>query len=365
VKRLGGLLVEALRMALAQPIATAVTSVIVAAACGVILSTTGQTVAIERDVLGRIDDAGTRTIVVEDTEGRADLDQGVVQRIEALAGVDWAVGFSVTRDARPAGIGGGAAVPIRGLVGELPTTVSTTSWDRRPGAALAGVDALAALGFATAAGPVQPVAVDEPQLAVVGRLSADAPLDFLNRGLLTVVAPDEHVMRIIVLAESTQDVPELADGIREVLDPADPASVAIQTSDALLQVRAAVRGELGIWGRNLVTVVLGAGLVLTALNVFGAVTARRRDFGRRRALGASRTDVLLLVTAQTVATAVAGAALGVAAGMAVVLQLIGTSPQFEFGAAIAVLAVIATAIAALPPAIVAAYRDPVRILRVP
>lgn len=364
MSRLGGVLTEALRMALAQPIATAVTAVIVAAACGVIVSTTGQTVAIERDVLGRIDDAGTRTIVVEDTEGRADLDQAAVRRIEALAGVEWVVGFGVTGDVRPAGLGGSAAVPIRGLVGELPATVSTTSWDRGTGTALAGVEAVAALGFATAAGPVQPVAVDKPQLAVVGWLSADTPLDFLNRALLTVADPDEPVMRIIVLAKSTEDVPQLADGIRAVLDPADPTSVAVQTSDALLAVRAAVRGELGAWSRNLVTLVLGAGLVLTALNVFGAVTARRRDFGRRRALGASRVDILVLVTAQTVATAVVGGAIGVVIGLAVVHYLIGTAPPLEFAAAVAVLAVIATAIAALPPAIVAAFRDPVRILRV-
>lgn len=352
-------------MARAQSVATAVTAVIVAAACGVIVSTTGQTVAIERDVLGRIDDAGTRTIVIEDTEGRADLEQGVVDRIEALAGVEWVVGFGVTGDVRPAGLDGGAAVPIRGLVGELPPIVSMTSWDRRPRTALAGREALAALGFATAAGPVQPVADDEAQLAVVGWLSADAPLELLNRALLTVADADEPVMRIIVLAESTDDVPELADGIRTVLDPADPTSVAVQTSDALLAVRAAVRGQLGVWGRNVVTLVLGAGLVLTALNVFGAVTARRRDFGRRRALGASRVDILVLVTAQTFATAVVGGTVGVVIGMAVVQHLIGTAPPFEFTVAVGVLAVIATTIAALPPAIVAAFRDPVRILRVP
>lgn len=364
MRRFAGLLAEAIRMARAQPIATAVTAVIVAAACGVILSTTGQTVAIERDVLGQIDQAGTRTIVVEDTEGRADLDHGVIDRIGALAGVEWVVGFGITRDVRPEGLSGAAAVPIRGLVGELPGVVTGT-WDGTPGTAIAGVEALANLGFATAAGPVQPIAVDEPQLAVVGWLTADTPLEFLNRGLLTTVDSDEPVIRITVLAESTEAVRGLADGVRAVLDAADPTSVAVRTSDALLQVRAAVRGELGIWGRNLVTLVLGAGLVLTALNVFGAVTARRRDFGRRRALGASRLDIVVLVTAQTLATAIVGASAGVAIGMVVVQQVVGTVPNPEFAAAVAVLAVIATAIAALPPAVVAAFRDPVRILRVP
>ena len=352
-------------MARSQPVSTGVTAVIVAAACGVILSTTGQTVAIEREVLRRIDDAGTRTIVVEDTQGRAGLDSGAIERIEALAGVEWAIGFGLARDVRPVGLDGAQAVPMRGYFGELPPPVSATAWEHQPGTALAGVEAVKALGFATAAGPVEPVADYEARLGVVGSLQADAPLEFLNRALLTVADPDELMVRVVVLASSAEKVPALAQAIRSVLDPADPTSLAVQTSATLVEVRAAVAGDLGTWGRSLVTLVLGAGLVLTALNVFGAVTTRRRDFGRRRALGASRVDIILLVTAQTVATAVVGAAVGVGVGMLVVRQLLATIPQLEFGMAVATLAVLATAAAALPPAVLAAYRDPVRTLRVP
>ena len=352
-------------MARAQPVATAVTAVIVAAVCAVIVSTTGQTVAIERDVLNRIDDAGTRTIVIEDIEGRAELDQGTVARVEALAGVEWAVGFGPASDVRPSGLDGAPAVPIRSYVGDLPALVTTSSWDPQRGVALAGIDAIHALGFETAAGPVQAVGANEPQMGVVGWLRAEAPLEFLNRGLLTVADEDEQVVRIVALASSAEQVPGLAAAIGAVLDPADPSSVAILTSDALVQVRAAVQGELGTWGRNVVTLVLGAGLVLTALNVFGAVTARRRDFGRRRALGASRLDIIALVTTQTVATAVVGAIAGVVVGTVVVQLTLGIAPQADFGVAVAILAVIVTAVAALAPAVIAAYRDPVRILRVP
>lgn len=365
MSRFRGLLAEAVRMALSAPVTSIVTAVIVAATCGVIVSTTGQTVAIERDVLSRIDDAGTRTIVVEDTEGRAELQPDAVDRVAALAGVEWAVGFGLTSDVRAAGLDGAPAVPMRGYVGELPALVLTTAWHQRPGTALAGAEAVQALGFETAAGPVESVADSEPPVAVVGWLTAEAPLEFLNRGLLTVADPEATVVRIIVLAESAEDVRRLAGAVSAVLDPADISSVAIRSSDTLVQVRAAVQGELGTWGRNLVSLVLGAGLVLTALNVFGAVTTRRRDFGRRRALGASRLDIIILVTTQTVLTAVVGAATGVLVGTAVVRQILGILPEPDFGLAIAKLAVIATAIAALPPAIIAAYRDPVRILRVP
>jgi len=159
-------------------------------------------------------------------------------------------------------------------------------------------------------------------------------------------------------------VPGLAAPIRAVLDASDPTGVAVQTSEALVAVGAAVQGQLGSWGRNLVTLLLGAGLVLTALNVFGAVTTRRRDLGRRQALGASRLDIGVLVTAQTVVTAIIGSFIGVAAGSIVVTDVLDVAPELEFGLAIGILAVLATAVAAIPPAVVAAYRDPVRILRV-
>jgi putative ABC transport system permease protein len=364
MRRTAALCAEAIRIARSQPIASAVTAAIVAAACGVIVATTGQTVAIERDVLRRIDSAGTRTIVVEDIDGGAELAPGAVRRIEAVAGVEWAVGFGPARDVHVAGLEGAQSVPIRGYFGTLPPLITTSGGPHGRGTALVGSSAIADLGLATAAGSVDPVADNRPRIGVVGWLQAEPPLDFLNRALLTVATDDESVVRIVVLVRSAEDVPQVEAAIRAVLDPADPASVAIRTSEALVQVRAAVQGELGTWGRNLIALVLGAGLVLTGLNVFGVVTTRRRDFGRRRALGASRLDIILLIGLQTIMTAALGAAFGVLAGSLIVQQVLGTAPAPDFSVAIAVLAVTATAVAALPPALIAALRDPVRILRV-
>ncbi len=356
---------ESLRVGWSQPVATAVTALIVAAVCGVIVSTTGQTVAIERDVLSRIDDAGTRTIVVEDVQGRGDLRPGAIDRLRALAHVDWAVGFGLTTDVRPAGIPGAEAVPLRPVFGALPSQVHTDGAPLSAGRALAGVDAIGPLGFASPAGPVQPASDHATELAVVGWFEASAPLSFLNRSLLTVPTADEPVLRIVILADAARSVPDLSELVRDVLDPVDPTSVSITTSDTLVSVRAAIQGTLGTFGRAIVGGVLLAGLVLTGLNVFGAVTARRRDFGRRRALGASRLDIIGMVLVQTTATGIGGAIVGSAVGVLVVQSAVGTAPSPDFIAAVAVLAVLATAVAALIPAAIAAFRDPVRVLRVP
>ncbi|MGH8874232.1 MAG: FtsX-like permease family protein [Acidimicrobiia bacterium] len=110
---------------------------------------------------------------------------------------------------------------------------------------------------------------------------------------------------------------------------------------------------------------MGAGLALTALTIYAAVTTRRRDFGRRRALGASRPDIMILILAQSLTVALVGATGGIVAGTILVQRAVAAAPDAGFALAVGVLAVAVAAVAALGPAVVAAYRDPVRILRVP
>lgn len=81
--------------------------------------------------------------------------------------------------------------------------------------------------------------------------------------------------------------------------------------------------------------VLGVGVAIVTVTMLGAVSSRRRDFGRRRALGASRSSLITLVLIHTAVAAVTG--------LCVLVALLG----------------------ALIPALAAAYRDPMRILRVP
>lgn len=68
---------------------------------------------------------------------------------------------------------------------------------------------------------------------------------------------------------------------------------------------------------------------------------------------------------QTALTGIIGATVGTAVGATVVWRLTDQAPDPNFTLAVATLAVIATITAALPPALVAAHRDPVKVLRVP
>jgi putative ABC transport system permease protein len=289
-----------------------------------------------------------------------------IARIEGLSGVEWVLGLGPAFDVRAAGIAGGQPAAVRVLYGEIPSVVAHSDWGKQPGTGLAGVKAQTVLGLRVPAGGVE--TADGDSLAVVGWFDASDPLSFLDRSLLAgpdPAHPQPVVRSIHVLAETPEQVTSVAEAVVMVLDPLDPTSVAVETSEALAQIRAAVDGELGAFGRRLVLMVLGVGLVLVGLNMCGTVTTRRKDFGRRRALGASRPVIVTLVTLQAALTGLLGAVLGTITGAAAVWRLTQQPPDPAFATAVAVLAVAATIAAALPPSAVVALRDPVKVLRVP
>ena len=122
------LLLEAARAARSQPVSSTVTLLVVGSVCAVILSTTGQTVQAENAVLSRIDDAGTRSITVTDSQGRAGIGPDAIRRIEALSGVEWVVGLGPATDVRAVGLRGGQPVAVRTIYGLLPSVIKTSDW---------------------------------------------------------------------------------------------------------------------------------------------------------------------------------------------------------------------------------------------
>lgn len=353
---------EAARSALAQPVSTIVTALIVAGVCAVILSTTGQTVLIERQILAQIDAAGTRSIVISDSAGDAGMTREAVERINRISSVEWAIGLGPAMDITNAGIPGGTSSAIRTIYGGIPPAIEVTGRAPQKGEALVGPEAQRLLGLQAPSGGAHGAVT----VAVVGGFQAAEPLAFLNRSLITPPGPDESTVRSIhILVEDSSQVTDTTRAALLLLGADNPISIQVETSQALAQVRAAIAGELGTHSRRLVAIVLASGLILTALSVYGAVNSRRKDFGRRRVLGASRITVVILVALQALLAAVIGASVGTLATAIVLTQASGQPPDPAFSAAVTSLALIVTTVAALPPALVAAYRDPLKVLRVP
>jgi putative ABC transport system permease protein len=335
--------------------------------CAAVLLTSGRTVGAEERVIASIDSAGTRAIAVR-AERAAGLDTSVLDRIRHLDGIEWAVAFSPAQDVYNTAFPGGTPTPIRlafgdswtpfGLSGDLPTGGDI---------AYASSPALASLGLDEPIGQVQ-VRDGSVGWAVGGRVVVPDYLAFLQPVLIAPQAldgPSEPVGTLVVVADRPDLVAALADAIRSVLAADDPTKITIQTSEALATLRALVEGQLGTFGRGLTLGILGLTALLVATLVYGMVLLRRKDFGRRRALGASQRFIVLLLTIQTAILATLGAAVGTAAAVVALIAIGDPLPGFAYVMGVVALAILVAIIAALLPAVAAARREPIRELRVP
>ena len=358
---------EALVSALSQRVASVLSVIIVAGMCATVILTTGRAVGAERAVLESIDSTGTRSIVVR-ADADAGLDTSVLQRIANLEGIEWAGAFEPAMDVTNSAFPDGGKVPVRLLWADGVAAVgipSAAAVPERTGWATAL--ALEQLGMADKAGAV--ITREGDEYLVAGEIEAPDFLTFLEP--LVVVpqvannAEPRAVGVLVVIARSPELVAALAEAVSSVLAVDDPGTVQVTTSEALAELRGLVQGQLGGFGRTLVISAFALTAALVAATMYGLVMLRRKDFGRRRALGASQALIVALVLTQVATLSVVGAVVGSAAA-AIALTMSGDPlPGPDFFLAVDVLAVVVGAVAGFLPAVAAARRDPLYELRVP
>lgn len=209
--------------------------------------------------------------------------------------------------------------------------------------------------------------LDPGGLAVSGWFHAREPLQALNAFVL--VPRDDGgeagLERLIVSVTDVSQVEAVASAVRDLIGTEAADGVTIDRSPELLAAREAVRDQVAASGRLLVLVILAATVRLAGVVVLFGVLAARRDLGRRRALGATRAQLTVLVILQTLWPALVGAGFGAAAGWRYASLKAGHPIDWQFAASVGILTVLALGAAAALPALVAATRDPLRVLRVP
>jgi putative ABC transport system permease protein len=362
--RLSTTVEEAFRSALAQRVSSGLVALLCAAICVVTLLTVGRTATAEEQVLSRLDSAGSRLLVVSDDQGSGLVTPTVVRVLASLDTVERVVGVDSPFDVVNAAIGDGAQrVPTWRISGELHQAVELTAgrWPQ-PGEALVSRDATTRLGMVHPAGAVRDS--DGDQYDVVGSFVAREPFGSFDAGVI-VASDDTAAVRSVHVVVTGVEAARITEAATlATLAPPDPSGVTVQSPTALAELQQAVGGDLGEFGRGLLLLTLGGGAFLIAVVVLAEVLLRRRDLGRRRALGAPRWGLVTLVVARTVAAAVPGALLGAVVGYAVAAGW-GQPPPVDFTAAVAVLSVLVAGAVAVAPALLAAGRDPVGVLRTP
>lgn len=358
---------EALASILAAPVASVLTLIMVAGMCTAVLLTSGRTVGAEQAVVRSIDSAGTRSIIVRAEVG-AGLDTSMLHRLEALDGVAWYGGFGPATDVWNAAFPGGNRVAIRMAYGPDWTETGVPEGTSDGGSAYASSDALEKLGMSHAFGHL--AGADGRGFTVAGDAEAPPYLEFLQP-LLLAPQPAEgrgresELSLLVVVAERPDLVAPVAGAVSALLAADDPGKVTVETSERLATLRASIEGQLGSFGQALTAGIFGITGALTGAIMYGIVMMRRKDYGRRRALGASRRLIVRLLLIQTLILALTGALIGTTVSVLVLELGSDPLPPPAYLFSVGVLSVAVAVLASVIPAIVASRREPVAELRVP
>lgn len=352
------LLREAVASAISGRLASLVTIALVAAMCAAVLLTSGRAVGAQQQVLATIDSSGTRAIIVR-ASPEAGLDSTVLSRLTPIGGIETAFALGPATDVRNSSLPDGAPVAVRDYWG--PSLGATASGDE----VFLSPRAVRALGMVFAGGSVS--RDDGVTWSVAGTIRDVAALaDFEPLALTPRTDADVGPVGVlVVIASDARIVAPLTATIRPLIAAEDPRAVSVNSSEALASLRGSVQTQLGAFGNTLAAGVLILTGRLVALVQGSMVMLRRRDFGRRRALGATRSLIVTLILVQTVALAVLGVALGALASTIALTAAGDPLPTLDYTAAVATLAITVSILAAIAPAILAARREPIKELRVP
>lgn len=335
--------------------------------CAGTILTVGRTVATESQIEDRLESAGSRLLVVRDISSAGDyLTEQVVAATDGVSHVERAVGIYNAIDVVNGQVGGGGGrVPAWGVLGDMENVAQLTSGRvPGPGEALVSREAMLSLGLEYPAGWVHHVT--EPglnDLNIVGSFEPKEPFTDYGSGIIYAPLspmPATSLQVILTNADVADEAQIIAlgiiDGKAEELRVESPIGVAA--------LQAQIMEDVTIFGRTLPVGVLLAGAVLVAIVTLTDVLVRRADLGRRRALGATRDTIIGLVVLRTVIAACIGVILGISVSAALTNRL-EAMPPTSFMVGVGILSIIAAIASSIPPAMYAAYRDPVAVLRTP
>jgi len=364
----GELLRDAAASAWAQLAATLTVALVLAAICLAILVAAGQSAATKARIIGQIDSAGTRLIALSDQDGASGMLPSAPAMIASWSDVSWAIGLGAAVDVTNPALPMGRAAS-RVLVGGLPPQLPLVRGRApRPGEAVAGVGAAAALNLAPNLGRIQAIGqADAEPIGVVGVFTTSGPLAQLNDVVLIAQSPTNipTLRYVYVMAVNVAVIDRLENVLATSTPATNLAALTVETPAGAIALRDVIAGHLGAASRQLMALIMAVGGVIIAVTMFAATMPRRPEFGRRRALGATRSALVASLIIQTAIGALAGVLLGTVVGLITLWATTRSLPEWRFTTGVAGLVLLLALTASTPVATIAAHRDPLRILRVP
>lgn len=346
--RLPLLLGESLRILLSRPLLTAASVIVVAAGITVPLVVTMQSARLQYDAAMQLQRPELRTLRITDTatsDGSTALDRRAVEMFSSLSVVERVTALGTTVDVRDSATWpAGERLPMVDVLIE-------------PDAKTCGTAAVP-----NAYGPASTLhlAVEEAYIPVHSIRSeatvADVPANLAVRYVCDWEVADTLIVTVI---EASQ-----LDTARSLVATMSRPTLVVDLPDDLTSLRQQLTAGLSQRGQQLRLAALFGAAGLVGIAMLVRVATDTRNIARRRALGATRSDIAVLVLAQTVTTIIAGVLLA-AAPAAVAAATLEVPVDPGLVGAITLVMGLTSVVLSLPSAALASTRDPARVLRVP
>jgi putative ABC transport system permease protein len=351
------LLAEAARELRAGLVAVLASALLVAGMVTAVSLTYGRAVSAARDTLAAMDGAGARTVTVR-VDPSIQLPQRHLWPLRDVSGVREVLYLGPVRDVTNASVPRVSA----GLRDCYASSRSPLCRVAGVPSALADEDVVSALGFGDGVGAVTDGRTTYALRA--RRLGPDLPF---ADGVLAPAAGEARspVAIVVVIADSSSSVAPIVALVRDLLSGLEPATYSIEDRLELIAVGDTIDDTLLASARLQATGLLVVAGAMLATAEFVSARSRRRLAGLRRAIGASRSQIVGLALLTSAAYGAAGAVLGIAITLAVSVAADLAPPPAAFLAALAIVAETIVAGAAVGPALYSSTRQPARELRVP
>ena len=352
-RRIGllALTVEALAIAAARRTVTAIVVLIAAVGAFIPLAVSAQADNARSDALEALDRPEQRIVTVTDsefTQASTTLDPATVSQLGELSIVERLTALGTTQDTRP----------IEGWpTSERIPTVDVLSLD---GSTDDPCGSVRLPQTYTGSTQTLHLALEPAFIAVAGQRQPESH-PFANPVVATRNVCDWAAARqILILVDKPASVQQLVG----LVPSFGGLNLAVNVPDDLEQLRRDVATGLSDSARQLRNLaMLGAGFLVGA-TTFATNTTQTRHMARRRALGATRSDVAFLVLAQVAVSVAAGVLIAVTAAVASASSL-DYPIDGSLIAAVSITIGLTSLLASVPVALIAATRDPARVLRVP
>lgn len=204
-------------------------------------------------------------------------------------------------------------------------------------------------------------AVAKSYLAVgAGSAEAVAGIGVSEHQAVRLVCDWEFARSSVLLASSADDIEELAAVLPALTGP----RIAVEVSPEFATLQRQLLGGYSTLEQQLrILSMLGAGFLAGGIALVSA-NSQAKHYARRRALGVSRSDLGLMAVIQLVFPLLVGITVA-GASLVLVSRFVGWTIDWVDLASVSYITLLLSIAASVPSVVLAARREPARLLRVP